>query len=77
MIDVLSYRRLLGFCPQKPNFERSLTVEENLIFAGRYYLMALRKLNVVFLNYLNSLSLLPMLLRHLQYFQGDINSGYL
>lgn len=38
--DVLSYRRLLGFCPQKPNFERSLTVEENLIFAGRYYLMS-------------------------------------
>jgi ABC-2 type transport system ATP-binding protein len=37
--DVLAYRRILGFCPQKPNFEKSLTVAENLIFAGRYYLM--------------------------------------
>ena len=35
--DVLGYRRMLGFCPQKPNFEGTLTIEENLIFAGRYY----------------------------------------
>ncbi|MBA2306809.1 ABC transporter ATP-binding protein, partial [Candidatus Dependentiae bacterium] len=37
--DVIGYRSILGFCPQKPNFEKSLSVEENLIFAGRYYLM--------------------------------------
>lgn len=37
--EVQDFRRILGFCPQKPNFEPSLTVEENLIFAGRYYLM--------------------------------------
>lgn len=37
--NVLAFRRMLGFCPQKPNFEKSLTVEENLVFAGRYYLM--------------------------------------
>jgi len=37
--DVLGYRRLLGFCPQKPNFERNLTVQEHLEFAGRFYLM--------------------------------------
>ncbi len=37
--DVIAYRSILGFCPQKPNFEKSLSVEENLIFAGRYYLM--------------------------------------
>ena len=37
--DVLTYRSYLGFCPQKPNFEKTLTVEENLMFAGRYYLM--------------------------------------
>ena len=38
--DVLSYRQILGFCPQKPNFEGSLTVRENLEFAGRFYLMS-------------------------------------
>ena len=38
--DVLEYRRILGFCPQKPNFERTLTVQEQLEFAGRFYLMS-------------------------------------
>ena len=37
--DVLEYRKILGFCPQKPNFEKTLTVRENLEFAGRFYLM--------------------------------------
>lgn len=37
--DIYSYRRILGFCPQRPNFDRHLTVKENLLFAGRYLLM--------------------------------------
>ena len=37
--DVLGYRTTLGFCPQKPNFEKTLTVRENLEFAGRFYLV--------------------------------------
>jgi ABC-type multidrug transport system ATPase subunit len=35
---LLEYRSILGFCPQKPNLDSALTVRENLIFAGRYYL---------------------------------------
>lgn len=35
--DILAYRNALGFCPQKPNFEKALSVEENLIFAGLYF----------------------------------------
>ncbi len=35
--NLIQFRRVLGFCPQKPNFERRLTVEENLIFSGRYF----------------------------------------
>lgn len=35
--DIVAYRRLLGFCPQVPNLNLSLTVKENLAFAGRYY----------------------------------------
>ncbi|OQA34519.1 MAG: Doxorubicin resistance ATP-binding protein DrrA [Candidatus Dependentiae bacterium ADurb.Bin331] len=35
--NLVQFRRVLGFCPQKPNFERRLTVEENLIFSGRYF----------------------------------------
>src|SRR5579872_1176458 len=35
--NLLDYRRSLGFCPQKPNFDKKLSVQENLYFAGRYY----------------------------------------
>lgn len=38
--DILTYRTSLGFCPQRQNLDMSLTVEENLIFAGRYFLIA-------------------------------------
>lgn len=38
--ELLSYRKILGFCPQKTNFERTLTVREYLEFAGRFYLMS-------------------------------------
>lgn len=34
---VLTFRRNLGYCPQKANFEPGLTVEEILIFSGRYF----------------------------------------
>jgi ABC-2 type transport system ATP-binding protein len=35
--DVPSYRRIIGFCPQKPNVNPMLTIEQNLLFAGRFY----------------------------------------
>lgn len=35
--DIISYRRIIGFCPQKPNLDKTLTLEENLMFAGRYF----------------------------------------
>ena len=38
--DLYTYRRALGFCPQYQNLDPFLTVEENLIFAGRYFLIA-------------------------------------
>ncbi len=42
--DINRYRRQLGFCPQKPNLDPELSVEENLVFAGRYYLMPHEKI---------------------------------
>ncbi len=35
--DVVSFRRTIGFCPQKPNVDMMLTIEENLMFAGRFF----------------------------------------
>jgi ABC-2 type transport system ATP-binding protein len=37
--DIFTYRRSVGFCPQKQNLDSFLTVRENLVFAGRYFLM--------------------------------------
>lgn len=37
--ELMAYRKALGFCPQTQNLDSFLTVEENLIFAGRYFLM--------------------------------------
>lgn len=37
--DLLRYRNALGFCPQRQNLDMFLNVEENLIFAGRYFLL--------------------------------------
>lgn len=37
--NLSAYRRALGFCPQKANLDTFLTVRDNLIFAGRYFLM--------------------------------------
>jgi len=38
--DVVAYRRMIGFCPQKPNIDMMLTIEENLWFTGRYFCMS-------------------------------------
>jgi ABC-2 type transport system ATP-binding protein len=37
--DLMRYRQDLGFCPQYQNLDQFLTVEENLYFAGRYFLV--------------------------------------
>lgn len=37
--DLFTYRKSLGFCPQYQNLDPFLTVEENLLFAGRYFLL--------------------------------------
>lgn len=38
--DVVAYRRTVGFCPQKPNIDMMLSIEQNLEFAGRYFCMS-------------------------------------
>ncbi|MCH9633251.1 MAG: Linearmycin resistance ATP-binding protein LnrL [Chlamydiae bacterium] len=35
-----AYRRIVGFCPQKPNLDQILTLDQNLLFAGRFYGMS-------------------------------------
>ncbi len=35
--NIPAFRRRLGYCPQKPNLNTMLTLEQNLIFAGKFY----------------------------------------
>ena len=35
--QLIEYRTIVGICPQKPNVEKRLNIEENLLFAGRCY----------------------------------------
>lgn len=34
---LIAFRSLIGYCPQHPNLNPTLTLQENLIFAGHYY----------------------------------------
>lgn len=43
--NLYAYRFQLGFCPQKPNLNGMLTLEDNLRFAGRYYGMTESAIN--------------------------------
>lgn len=38
--NIERYRQALGYCPQRANLDYELSVEENLIFTGRYYLVS-------------------------------------
>jgi ABC-2 type transport system ATP-binding protein len=35
--DLFAYRKQVGYCPQRPNLNPFLTLQDNLIFAGRFY----------------------------------------
>ena len=38
--DIATYRYTIGFCPQRPNLNPELTLEQNLRFSGSYYGMS-------------------------------------
>ena len=38
--NIENFRSKIGYCPQKPNLKTMLTLEQNLVFAGRLYGMA-------------------------------------
>ncbi|MFT6765518.1 MAG: ABC-2 type transport system ATP-binding protein [Alteromonas naphthalenivorans] len=42
--NVVEYRRTIGLCPQSPNIDMGLTLEENLRYSGRYYGMDSEKI---------------------------------
>ncbi len=43
--DLINYRHQIGFCPQRPNYDKNFTVKENLLMAGRYYGMSTEQID--------------------------------
>lgn len=41
--QIVEYRKIIGYCPQKPNLDKTFTLEENLIFAGKCYGLSSRE----------------------------------
>ncbi|MBM3198785.1 MAG: ABC transporter ATP-binding protein [Chlamydiae bacterium] len=41
--QLIAYRKIVGICPQRSNIEKRLTLEENLLFAGRCYGLSLQE----------------------------------
>ncbi|MBU4270091.1 ABC transporter ATP-binding protein [Candidatus Dependentiae bacterium] len=44
--NLVNYRSMVGFCPQKPNLDDFLTLEQNLIFSGRLYGLSESEINI-------------------------------
>ncbi|MBF0208116.1 MAG: ABC transporter ATP-binding protein [Oligoflexia bacterium] len=40
--QLIEYRRILGFCPQIPNLDLGITVQQSLLFAGRFFCLSER-----------------------------------
>lgn len=70
--DINAYRRLIGYCPQKPNLVNELTVEQNLVFAGRYFGLPENKI----IERMNSLVIKYELSRYLKSKPTILSGGY-
>jgi ABC-2 type transport system ATP-binding protein len=42
--NLLEYRKIVGFCPQAQNLDPSLTLQQNLVYQGKYYGVSKREL---------------------------------
>src|SRR5262245_26832708 len=43
--NIAAYRHKIGFCPQKPNLNSELTLEQNLRWSGSYYGMTEKEID--------------------------------
>src|SRR5579863_3125815 len=59
--DLAAYRAKLGFCPQRPNLNPQLTLEQNLRFSGEYYQLPTDEINKRFDALVKQFELAPYL----------------
>lgn len=68
--NITRYRQALGFCPQRPNLDQDLTVEENLLFAGNYYLVPAPTLQQRVIQLLERFDLIQYAKAHIKSLSG-------
>ncbi len=75
--NLLSYRKWVGFCPQKPNLDRSFTLEENLVFAGRCYGLSKKQAQAQKERLLDQLDLRAYRLSYVDFLSGGYKQRFL
>lgn len=68
--DLFAYRRMVGYCPQRPNLDAHLTVRQNLEFAGRINGLSVSERNERINTLLEQLSLKKYEFRDIQTLSG-------
>jgi len=70
--NLASYRLDLGFCPQRPNLNPQLTLEQNLRLSGEYYQLSVQEINERFDKLVHQFELTP----YLQQKASVLSGGY-
>ncbi len=75
--NMTAYRQALGFCPQRPNLNSMLTLEDNLRFAGRYYRMSEAEIDQRIAQLSEQLGLSEFLKKHSTILSGGYKQRFL
>ena len=75
--NLAQYRRKLGFCPQRPNLNPMLTLEQNLRFSGQYYQLTADQINERFEKLVQQFELKPYLHQKAQVLSGGYKQRFM
>src|SRR5581483_3026481 len=75
--NLAQYRRKLGFCPQRPNLNPMLTLEQNLRFSGQYYQLTADQINERFEKLVQQFELTPYLHQKAQVLSGGYKQHFI
>lgn len=75
--DVASYRFAIGFCPQKPNLNSMLTLEQNLRLSGSYYQMTDEQIDARLKRLVNQFGLAEYLDQKAQVLSGGYKQRFM
>ena len=75
--NLSQYRLNLGFCPQRPNLNPQLTLEQNLRFSGEYYQLSAEQINERFNKLVQQFELTPYLYQKASVLSGGYKQRFM